>query len=182
MGVSLDGYIAGPGGDITWGVPGEELHRFHNEQARELGVHLCGRGLYETMVYWETVDETGLPPVEREFAGIWRDLPKIVFSRTLEQVEGNATLATGEVASEVGALKAEAGAEVAVGGAGLASSLIELDLIDEYRPFVYPVVLGGGTPFFPPLERRLDLELVETRRFETPLFGPGVVYMRYRRA
>jgi dihydrofolate reductase len=177
MGVSLDGFIVGPDGKFDWSAPDEELHRFHNQQTRELGVHLCGRRLYEVMLYWETVDED--PSAAEhvlEFARIWQDLPKIVFSTTLETVEGNATLATGGVAEEVAKLKEQPGADVAVGGAGLASSLIELDLIDEYRLFVSPVVVGGGTPFFPAREERIDLELVETRTFSS-----RVVYVRYRR-
>jgi dihydrofolate reductase len=177
MGVSLDGFIVGPDGKFDWSAPDEELHRFHNQQTRELGVHLCGRRLYEVMLYWETVDED--PSAAEhvlEFARIWQDLPKIVFSTTLETVEGNATLATGGVAEEVAKLKEQPGADVAVGGAGLASSLIELDLIDEYRLFVNPVIVGGGTPFFPAREERIDLELVETRTF-----GSRVVYVRYRR-
>jgi dihydrofolate reductase len=100
-----------------------------------------------------------------------------VFSHTLEQVEGNARLATDGVAEEVARLKAEPGRDLAVGGAGLASTFTELGLIDEYRLFVSPVVLGGGTPFFPALDDRIDLELVETRTF-----GSRVVYLRYRRA
>jgi dihydrofolate reductase len=177
MGVSLDGYIAGPGGEIDWGAPDEELHRFHNQQTRELGAHLCGRRLYEEMTYWDTADENpDAPEYALEFARIWKSLPKIVFSNTLEKVEGNATLATGGVAEEVAELKRQPGKDLAVGGAGLASSFIELDLIDEYRLFVSPVVLGGGTPYFPTLEERIDLELVETRAF-----GSRVVYIRYRR-
>jgi dihydrofolate reductase len=177
MGVSLDGFIAGPGGAIDWGAPDEELHRFHNEQARELGVHLCGRRLYETMVYWETADQNpsaGEP--ELEFARIWQRLPKLVFSTTLETVEGNSALATGSVADEVTRLKEQPGKEIAVGGAGLACALTELGLIDEYRLFVSPVVLGAGTPYFPALDARIELELMETRTF-----GSRVVYLRYRR-
>jgi dihydrofolate reductase len=177
MGVSLDGFIVGPDGKFDWSAPDEELHRFHNRQTRELGVHLCGRRLYEVMLYWETADEDPSAPEHvLEFARIWQDLPKIVFSTTLETVEGNATLATGGVAEEVAKLKEQPGADVAVGGAGLASSLIELDLIDEYRLFVNPVIVGGGTPFFPAREERIDLELVETRTFSS-----RVVYVRYRR-
>lgn len=178
MGVSLDGFIAGRGGEIDWSVPDEELHRFHNQQTRELGAHLCGRRLYEEMLYWETADrDPSAGEVELEFARIWQGLPKIVFSTTLERVEGNARLATGGVAEEVARLKEQPGRDVGVGGAGLASTLAELDLIDEYRLFVSPVVLGGGTPYFPPLDRRLELELAETRTF-----GDRVVYLRYRRA
>jgi dihydrofolate reductase len=121
MGVSLDGFIAGPGGEIDWSAPDEELHRFHNQQTREVGTHLCGRGLYEEMVYWETVTEaSGLSEYELEFARIWQALPKVVFSKTLEKVEGNARLAGDGVADEVARLKEEPGGDLAVGGAGLA--------------------------------------------------------------
>jgi dihydrofolate reductase len=177
LGVSLDGFIAGPGGNIDWAAPDEELHRFHNQQTREIGVHLCGRRLYETMVYWETAEENpSAAEYELEFARIWKALPKIVFSKSLEQVEGNARLLRNGAAEEVAALKEQPGKDLAVGGAGLASTLIELGLVDEYRLFVSPVVLGGGTPYFPDLQQRIDLELVETRTF-----GSRVVYVRYRR-
>ena len=177
MGVSLDGFIAGPGGNIDWSVPDEELHRFHNQQTREIGVHLCGRRLYEVMTYWETADEDpSAPDYELEFARIWQELPKIVFSKTLERVEGNARLVRDGLAGEVAKLKEQPGKDLAVGGAGLASTVIKLNLIDEYRLFVYPVVLGAGTRYFPALEERLNLELVETRTF-----GSRVVYVRYRR-
>jgi dihydrofolate reductase len=178
MSVSLDGFIAGPGGEIDWGAPDEELHRFHNAQTRELGAHLCGRRLYEEMLYWETADEN--PSAAEhvlEFARIWQRLPKIVFSRTLDEVEGNARLAADGVAEEVAKLKEQPGKDLAVGGAGLASTLAQLGLIDEYRLFVSPVVLGGGTPYFPALDERIDLELVETRTFAS-----RVIYARYRLA
>jgi uncharacterized protein YndB with AHSA1/START domain/dihydrofolate reductase len=177
MAVSLDGFIAGPDGAIDWAAPDEELMQFHNEQTRELGAHLCGRGLYEDMLPWETATETRSDPRELEFARIWKALPKVVFSSTLEQVEGNARLATGDVATELAKLKEQSGKDVSVGGAGLAATLVELDLIDEYRLFVNPVVLGGGTPYFPARAERIDLELIETRTF-----GSRVVYVRYRRA
>jgi dihydrofolate reductase len=177
MGVSLDGFIAGPDGEIDWSAPDEELHRFHNEQTRELGAHFCGRRLYETMLYWETADERPSAPAhELEFARIWKDLPKIVFSKTLESVEGNARLAGDSIADEVARLKAAPGKDMAVGGAGLASAFTKLGLVDEYRLFVSPAVVGGGTPFFGALDDRIDLDLVETRTF-----GSRVVYLRYRR-
>jgi dihydrofolate reductase len=177
MGVSLDGFIAGPDGEIDWSAPDEELHRFHNQQTRELGAHLCGRRLYEEMVYWETAEEKrSLPEHELEFARIWRDTPKIVFSKTLEKVEGNARLVRDSVAEEVAKLKEQPGKDLAVGGAGLASTLVRLGLIDEYRLFVSPVLLGGGTPYFPALDERIKLELVDTQTF-----GSRVVYARYRR-
>jgi dihydrofolate reductase len=177
MSVSLDGFIAGPDGAIDWAAPDEELLRFHNQQTRELTGQLSGRGLYEDMLGWETAGQTRTDPAELEFARIWTALPRVVFSTTLTTVLGNARLARGDVADEVAALKAHPGpGVVSVGGAGLAASLAERDLIDEYRLFVNPVVLGGGTPFFPPLAKRLDLELVETRAFSQ------VLYLRYRRS
>jgi dihydrofolate reductase len=176
MALSLDGYIAGPDGAIDWAAPDEELLRFHNEQTRELTGHLCGRGLYEDMLGWETAEQTRTDPVELEFARIWKAIPKVVFSTSLTTVEGNARLARGDVADEVAELKKQPGAGiVSVGGAGLAASFVEKDLIDEYRLFVSPVVLGGGTRFFPPLSKKLELELIETRLFSQ------VVYLRYRR-
>jgi dihydrofolate reductase len=175
MTMSLDGFIAGPGGEIDWSPPDEELHRFHNQRTRELGAHLLGRRLYEEMLYWETADQDPSAPEHvLEFARIWKELPKIVFSSTLEKVEGNARLVREGAAEEVAKLKQQPGKDLGVGGAGLASTFIELGLVDEYRPFVSPVVLGGGTPFFPALEERIDLKLVETRTF-----GSRVVYLRY---
>ena len=177
MGVSLDGFIAGPDGDIGWGVPSDELHRFHNKRVREIGVQFMGRRLYETMTYWDTVlEDPSLGPTEREFADIWQGLPKVVFSRTLETVQGNARLATGTIAEEVARLKDEPGGDLAVGGAGLAAAFIELGLVDEFQLFVSPTILGAGTPYFPPGMERIELELLETRTF-----APRVVYLRYGR-
>jgi dihydrofolate reductase len=178
MGVSLDGFVAGPAGEIDWSAPDRELHRFHNDQMRQVGAHLCGRRLYEAMVYWETADQDpAVGDLEREFAGIWQDLPKIVFSKTIDRVVGNSRLAGAGLAEEVARVREQPGGDLAVGGAGLASSLIERDLVDEYGLFVSPVVLGGGTPFFRDGRAGLlELELIETRTF-----GSRVVYRRYRR-
>lgn len=177
MSVSLDGFISGPDGDIGWAAPDEELMRFHNEQTRQIGAHLLGRGLYEDMLPWETAEMTRSGSLELEFARMWKAIPKVVFSTTLEKVDGNARLARDDVATEVARLKDQPGEDVvSVGGAGLAATLINLDLIDEYRQFVNPIVLGGGTPYFPPLTAKLGLELLETRTF-----GSRVVYLRYRR-
>ena len=176
IGVSLDGYISGPSGEIDWAAPDPELHGFHNEQMRAAEVHLLGRRLYETMVSWETADQLrSLGPVELEFAQIWQQLPKVVFSRTLDAVTGNATLRRDGLLDEVRHWRAQPGGEVAVGGAGLARELIEHELIDEYGLFISPVALGGGTPYFPVGLRTPALERVETREF-----GRGVVYARYR--
>src|SRR4051794_3957689 len=180
MTMSVDGFVAAPDGSIDWSAPDEELHQFHNDQVRELGAHLLGRRLYEVMLYWETADrdpEAG--PIEREFAALWRALPKVVFSKTLSSVTGsNVRLAQGGIAEEVERLRAElpGDSKIAVGGAGLAAECMRLGLIDDYRVFMSPVVLGGGTPFFPPLDRRVQLELVETRTFAS-----RIVYLRYRR-
>jgi dihydrofolate reductase len=177
FGVSLDGFIAGPGGDFDWSAPDEELHRFHNQQASELGAHLYGRRLWEVMRYWETADQRpSVSEVELEFARIWKETPKIVFSRTLDEVEGNARLVRDDAVEEVVRLKEQPGRDLAVGGAGLASTFMKAGLIDEYQLFVSPVVVGGGTPYFPALDQRIDLELVETRTFAS-----RVVYVRYRR-
>jgi dihydrofolate reductase len=173
--ISLDGFIAGPDGELDWSAPDEELHRFHNQRVSELGAHLCGRRLYEEMLYWETADQDpSAADYVLEFARIWQALPKLVFSTTLDEVEGNARLVRDGAVDEVVRLKEQPGKDLAVGGAGLASTFIEHGLVDEYRLFVSPVVLGGGTPYFPALDRRRDLELVESRPF-----GSRVVYLRY---
>jgi dihydrofolate reductase len=176
MSVSLDGYIAGPDGAIDWSGPDQELMRFRTEQTRELNGHLSGRGIYENMLVWETAEQTFTDPLDLEFAAIWTAIPQVVFSTTLTTVKANARLARADVAAEVAELKNQPGVDrVGVGGAGLAASLAEKDLIDEYHLFICPVVLGGGTPYFPPLPKRLNLELIETQTFSQ------VVYLRYRR-
>jgi len=177
MGVSLDGYIVGPDGRFDWTAPDKEVFRFWIDEIRGVDVHLLGRRLYETMLYWETAEEDpSLGDAEREWAGLWNPLPKVVFSTTLSAVQGNARLASGGLAEEIERLRAEPGdGEIAIGGATLAAEAAGSDLIDEYRSIVYPVLVGGGIPFFPRRERRVDLELVETRTFDS-----GVVYLRYR--
>src|SRR5437899_3132243 len=177
MSVSLDGYIVGPDGDFDWTAPDEEVFRFVTDEIREVGVHLLGRRLYETMLYWETADQDpSLDDSELEWAAIWKPLPKVVFSTTLSAVQGNARLASGGLAEEIERLRAEPGeGDIAIGGATLAAEAAALGLIEEYRARVYPVLVGGGIPFFPQRERRVDLELVETRTFSS-----RVVYLRYR--
>jgi len=176
MGVSLDGYIAGPDGAFDWAAPDDDVFRFWIDEIREIGVHLLGRRLYETMLYWDTADQSSLDDAELEWAGLWKPLQKVVFSSTLSAVQGNARLASGDLAEEVERLRAEPGVgDIAIGGATLAAEAAELGLIDEYRVVVHPVLVGGGIRFFPQRERRVDLELVETRTFSS-----GVVYLRYR--
>ena len=177
MSVSLDGYIVGPDGGFDWTVPDAEVFRFWIDEIRGVSVHLMGRRLYETMLYWETADQDpSLDDAELEWAGLWKPLPKVVFSTTLSGVQGNARLASGGLTDEIERLRAEPGeGDIAIGGATLAAEAAALDLIDEYQAMVYPVLVGGGISYFPQRERRVDLELVETRTFSS-----NVVYLRYR--
>jgi dihydrofolate reductase len=177
MGVSLDGYIAGPYGEFDWAEPDEEVFRFVTDEMREVDVHLLGRRLYETMLYWETADQDpSLNDSMLEWAAIWNPLPKVVFSTTLAAVQGCARLASGGLAEEIERLRAEPGeGEIAIGGASLAAEAAASGLIDEYRAMVYPVLVGAGIPFFSQRGHRVDLELVDTRTFSS-----RVVYLRYR--
>ncbi|MET9256657.1 dihydrofolate reductase family protein [Streptomyces sp. NPDC003717] len=178
MSTSLDGYVVDPDGGIDWTAPDPEVFRFWTDEIRGVDVHLMGRRLYETMLYWETADQdASLDAADRDWTELWKPLPKVVFSTTLTSVQGAAArLATGTVAEEIARLRAEPGdGEIALGGATLAAEAAAADLIDEYRAMVYPVLLGGGTPFFPRADRRVDLTLVETRTFAS-----RVVYLRHR--
>ncbi|WP_326582691.1 dihydrofolate reductase family protein [Streptomyces sp. NBC_00481] len=177
MNVSLDGYIVGPDGTFDWSAPDPEVFRFWIDQIRGVDVHLMGRRLYETMLYWETADQdTVLDDADREWTDLWKPLPKVVFSTTLSAVRGNARLASGGLAEEIERLQAESGeGEIAIGGATLAAEAAGAGLIDEYQVMVYPVLVGGGIPFFSRDERRVDLELAETRTFSSRF-----VYLRYR--
>jgi len=177
MGVSLDGYIAGPDGGFDWTAPDEEVFRFVTDEIRQVGVHLLGRRLYETMLYWETADQDpSLDDSMLEWAALWKALPKVVFSTTLPTVQGHARLASAGLAEEIEQLRAEPGeGDIAIGGATLAAEAAAAGLIDEYRVIVHPVLVGGGRSYFPQGERQVDLELVETRTF-----GSGVVYLHYR--
>ncbi|MFD4458801.1 dihydrofolate reductase family protein [Nocardia sp. NPDC058480] len=167
FGVSLDGYVNDRDGSIDWTDPDDELHQFHNDRFRGLEVALNGRRLYELMAeYWPYVPEDA-PPITREFGELWTNKPKVVFSRTLTEVEWNSTLVSENAVEEVRRLKADGDGVIEVGGANLAASLMPHGLIDEYQVFVSPVVLGGGTPMFPSLDKRIRLRLVETRRFDT---------------
>jgi dihydrofolate reductase len=177
MGVSLDGCIVGPDGVFSWTAPDQEVFRFVTDEIREVAVHLLGRRLYETMLYWETADQDpSLDDSMLEWAALWKALPKVVFSTTLTAVQGsNTRLARASLAEEIERLRAEPGeGDIAIGGAALAAQAAALDLIDEYRPRVYPVLTGGGTPFFPQHDRRVDLVLSDTRTFTS-----GVTHLRY---
>jgi dihydrofolate reductase len=177
MSISLDGYIVGPDGGFNWSEPDEEVFRFATDEVRRLDVHLLGRRLYESMLYWETADQdTSLDDSLLEFAALWKRLPKVVFSTTLTEVQGNARLASGGLAEEIERLRAEPGeSEIAIGGATLAAEAAALGLIDEYRARVYPVLVGGGISYFAHGEQRRNLELVETRTFPSK-----IVYLGYR--
>lgn len=187
MSVSADGFIADREGAFGWTGLSDELFRFHTAQVRELGGYLIGRRLYETMLPWEAdpsmrENELGDPraPVAAEaaaaFADVWCAIPKVVFSRTLDSVQGNARLAKASVAEEAAAAIDATDKDVGIGGADLAAAAIELGLVEELRMFRYPVVVGGGTPFLPPVTEDVPLDLIETRTF-----GSRVIYERYGR-
>ena len=176
MSVSLDGFIEGPGGDLNWSVPDAELHQHFNDLESTIDAQLYGRRLYENMTaFWPTADEDPAATKQvKEYARIWRAQPKIVFSTTLRHVEWNSRLVTENAEQEVRRLKEEPGKDLAVGGAGLAGSLMQWGLIDEYGLYIHPIMLGGGKPMFPALHEPISLELLETR-----LFGGGVTLLRY---
>lgn len=175
IGVSVDGFINDREGDFQWAPPDQELFDFHTQEVGKLGAYVLGRRLYEDMRVWET--DPAMRESRPEFADIWAKLPKVVFSRTLEEVEGNARLAQGSVEEEIRAALDSTDADVSIGGAGLAAQAFELGLLDELRIFRYPVVVGGGTPHLPPVTDGVPLELLETRKFDS-----GVVYERYVRS
>lgn len=172
---SLDGFVADRDGTFDWAEPDEEVHRFVNDLQRSVGTYLLGRRLYETMVVWETWDVEDQPDHIRDFAGFWRSAEKIVYSRTLEAVTGaRARLERAFDPDAVRRLKASSDRDLALGGPTLAAHAFRGDLVDEIRLFLAPAVVGGGTAFFPD-DVRLDLELVDERRF-----GNGMVFVRHR--
>jgi dihydrofolate reductase len=177
MSLSVDGFIADREGGFEWGEPSEELFRFHTALVSELGGYLLGRRLYETMLVWETDPSMRDDELGAAFADVWCAIPKVVFSRTLDSVQGNARLAEASVAEEAAAARDATDKDVGIGGAGLAAAAIELGLVDELRMFRYPLVVGGGTPFLPPVTEDIALELVETRTFCS-----RVIYERYGRS
>lgn len=179
MGVSVDGFINDRQGSFGWGPPSDELFRFHLEEVGQLGGYVLGRRLYEMMRVWETDPAMRDGEDRSAFADVWCALPKVVFSRTLDRVEGsNTRLAEGSLAEEVAAaLDGAAGQDVSIGGAELVWQAVEQGLLGELRMFRYPVLVGGGTPLLPPVTTDVQLELAETRTFES-----RVVYERYRRA
>jgi dihydrofolate reductase len=174
--VSLDGFVEGPNQELDWVIVDEELHTFINDHQNAIDTYLFGRRMYEVMRYWDTAEQdTSNPEYILEFARIWKNTHRLVFSKTLEQVQGNATLNKGNIVEEVARLKTEPGKDMSVGGATITSSLMRPNLIDEYWLYVQPVVLGSGTPMFPALDNKINLRLIETRTFNS-----GVVLLRYQ--
>ncbi|WP_432094887.1 dihydrofolate reductase family protein [Streptomyces sp. bgisy100] len=178
MSVSLDGYIEGPHREIDWHLVDEELHQHFNDELRGMGAFLSGRVTHELMAdFWPTADaDPDAPPVMVEFAEIWREKPKMVFSRTLKRADWNTVVMRDVVPEEIRELKEQPGGDVVLGGADLAATFMRQDLIDEYRVYVHPVLIGRGKPLFPDTDARTSLRLVETRAF-----GNGVVLLRYER-
>jgi dihydrofolate reductase len=176
--VSLDGFFEGPGGNIDWHLVDEELHAEFNQVLGAMSAFFHGRVTYELMAeFWPTADsDPESTPRMVEFARIWRDMPKVVFSRTLERAEWNSTVVREVGPDDIRRMQAEPGGDMVVGGADLADTFRRHDLIDEYRLYVHPVLLGAGTPLFRPAEEPAGLRLLETRAFDT-----GVVLLRYGR-
>jgi len=179
MQVSLDGFIEGPHREIDWHMVDDELHRHVNDELSRMGAFLSGRVTYELMAgVWPTADTdpSSTPPMV-EFARIWRDMPKIVYSRTLDHAGWNTTIVRDVVPEEVKKLKEQPGGDMALGGANLATAFMRHDLIDGYRIYIHPIVIGNGKRLFQLPDARINLKLAETRTF-----GNGVVLLRYQRA
>jgi dihydrofolate reductase len=176
--VSVDGYMEGRNHEIDWHMVDDELFRHLNGWLAGVGGFLEGRVTYELMAqFWPTADQgPAATPTVVEFAQIWRAMPKVVYSRTLERADWNATVVHDVVPADVLALKAQPGADLVLGGADLAAEFARHDLIDEYRLYVHPIVIGNGTPMLRPSEAKVPLTLIETRTF-----GNGVVMLRYER-
>ncbi|MBO9556265.1 dihydrofolate reductase family protein [Cellulomonas sp.] len=164
--ISLDGYLEDESGAFDWSVPDEEVHAFWNEHERKVGTSLYGRRMYETMRVWEDDDWLAdEPAVVREYATIWRDADKVVYSTTLDAVTTARTRIERRFDPEaVRRLKEESSADVSVGGATLGAEAFRHGLVDECVLLLCPVVVGGGKPALP-RGVRLDLELLDHRRF-----------------
>jgi dihydrofolate reductase len=173
--VSLDGYLVDAEGNFDWAAPDREVHAAVNELERPIGTYLYGRRMYEVMRYWETEPTAGdADPAELDYAQLWRQADKVVFSRTLDEAPTSRTrLERRFDAGLVGDLKRSSPKDLSIGGAGIAAAALRAGLVDELRLFVSPVLVGGGTRFLPD-GVRVDLELVAERRF-----GNGVVLVQY---
>ena len=178
MSVSVDAYMEGPNREIDWHMVDDELHRHLNDWLGRAGGFLEGRVTYELMAsFWPTADQDpAASPTIVEFAQIWREMPKVVYSRTLQEADWNATVAHDVVPAEVLALKAQPGGDLVVGGSDLGAEFARRDLIDEYRLYVHPIIIGRGKLMLHPSDANVALRLVETHTF-----GNGVVLLRYER-
>jgi dihydrofolate reductase len=176
MNVSLDGFVETPDHSLDWTNVDDELHAWFNDDLRKADVSVYGRRLWEVMsAYWPTGEaDPNATETMREFARIWNAKPKVVFSHELESIEHGARLVRGDVGEELAKLQREFDGEIEVGGPTLAAQFIERGLIDEYQLVVHPVVLGAGTPFFPPGVSRFDLRKIEARAFAS-----GAMYLGY---
>jgi dihydrofolate reductase len=176
--VSLDGFFEGPKKEIDWNMVDDELHAHVNEVLKVAGGFLSGRVTYELMAgYWPTADaDPASTPFVKEFAPIWRDMPKVVYSKTLTSAGWSTTIARDVVRGEVEELKLRARGDLVVGGGDLGAGFMGQDLIDEYRIYVHPIQIGEGKRLFPPSKEKVLLRLAETRPF-----GNGVVLLRYER-
>ena len=175
--LSLDGYIDSAADDPSWMVPDEELHKHFNDVERETDTLLYGRHMYELMAgYWPTADQDpSAPAVIVEYAQIWKPVPKVVFSSTLERVDWNSQLIRGDAVAEVARLKAQpAGGSIGVGGLLLASALASAGLIDEYRLYYVPIFLGSGKAAFSQIQNSVRLKPIEARPFSS-----GTILLRY---
>jgi dihydrofolate reductase len=177
--VSVDGYLGAADADDAWVVPGPELHRHFNDVDSSFDTHLMGRRMYELMAaFWPTADENpDAPDYVVEYARIWKAMPKVVFSKSLTGVEWNSRLVVSDAVEEVARLKRQRGGDMGVGGTALATSLARAGMIDEYRFYVMPSIVGYGTPMFRELGRHLDLATLEVRQF-----SEGAVLLRYAAA
>jgi dihydrofolate reductase len=172
---SLDGYVVDASGSFDWAAPGEEVHAFVNDLERPLGSYLYGRRMYETMRVWQTFGTPDQSPAIQDYAEIWRAADKVVYSSTLDSVSTPRTrLERAFDADAIAHLKASAERDISVGGPGLAAAAIRAGLVDEWQLLIAPVIVGGGTPWLPD-DVRIDLELVDERRF-----GSGMAYLHYR--
>ncbi len=174
--VSLDGYINGPDKNLDWPIIDAELHKFVNERVRAGSAFLYGRRMYMMMeADWPTMDaDPSNPDYIIEYSKIYKSKPRIVFSKTMEAVEGGPRIIRGGIAEEAARLKAEYPGDLMLGGAELAAAFIRLDLVDEYQLYIHPVILGGGASMFPALDHLIELRLLETRTFAS-----GVSFLRY---
>lgn len=179
LNVSLDGFIAAPDGGLEWATVDDEVHTWFNERMRQVQASLYGRRLYELMAgYWPTAedDDPAITQTMRDFARFWRETPRIVFSTKLERVEHNSRLVSGDVGEVLDRVRTEFDGDLEVGGPTLAAQFVRRDLVDLYQLVIHPVVLGGGTPYWPSLDRPLNLAHVDTHRFAS-----GVVLLSYER-